>query len=222
MTDDHAAWIDVTRLPEDLVVLIDRLGPGEDLVITRNGDAIATISSTGGAVDDGAVPGPAAGETFGQPPMDYGDVTVVATAMKLSASARASLSAELGPDYIVLDMHAAPTTADVLLVPPASPQLIGGLRSLYPKARVVIAEIEDREFGVSYRGPVRRMLEAGAETYLMSTTIPVLAKQLGQAITQRPQLADGTTARLEIEPGTGPSDSDDELWRHRVADRRLT
>lgn len=46
------------------------------------------------------------------------------------------------------------------------------------------------------------MMEAGAQTYLMSTTIPALARQLDQAITQRPQLADGTTARLEIEPGT--------------------
>lgn len=205
MTDEHTARIDVTRLPEDLVALIDRLGPGEDLVITRNADAIATISSTGGAADDGAVPGPAAAdEAPGQPQMDYGDVMVVATAMKLSASARASLSAQLGPDYIVLDMHAAPRTADVLLVPPASPQLIASLRSLYPKARVVIAEIEDRELGVSYHGPVRRMLDAGAQTYLLSTTIPLLARQLDQAITQRPQLADGTTARLEIEPGTGP------------------
>lgn len=55
MTDEHIARIDVTSLPDDLVALIDRLGPGEDLVIMRNGDAIATISSTGSAVDGGAV-----------------------------------------------------------------------------------------------------------------------------------------------------------------------
>lgn len=219
MTDEHTARIDVTCLPEELVALIDRLGPGEDLVITRNGDAIATISAGGGAADDGAAPGPAADEALGQPPVDCGGVTVVATAMKLSASARASLSAQLGPDYIVLDMHAAPTTADVLLVPPASPQLIGGLRSLYPKARVVIAEIEDRELGVSYRGPVRRMLEAGAQTYLMSTTIPLLARQLDRAVTQRPRLADGTTARPEVEPGTGPPDSGDDAWEQRHPSR---
>ncbi|PSL52854.1 hypothetical protein B0I31_111141 [Saccharothrix carnea] len=45
------------------------------------------------------------------------------------------------------------------------------------------------------------MMEAGAQTYLMSTTIPVLARQLDQAVTQRPQLADGTPARLELEAG---------------------
>lgn len=191
MTDEHAARIDVAHLPEELVALIDRLGPGEDLAITRDGDVIATISSaSGGGVD----------EEPGRPAADFGDVTVVATAMKLSASARASLSDRLGPDYIVLDLHAAPTTADVLLVPPASPQLIGALRSLYPKARVVIAEIEDRELGISYGGPVRRMVEAGAQTYLISSTLAQLAGQLDQAVTRQPQLGGGE-ARPGIEPG---------------------
>ncbi|WP_367138065.1 hypothetical protein [Saccharothrix sp. HUAS TT1] len=189
MTDERAARIDVTRLPAELVALIDRLGPGEDLAITRDGGVIATISGGGGGGSR-------------TPTADFGDVTVVATAMKLSASARAALSEQLGPDYIVLDMHSAPTTADVLLVPPASPQLIGSLQALYPKARVVVAEIEDRELGISYRGPVRRMLDAGARTYLMSSTIPVLAEQLDQVVTSgRAQLAGGAEARLEIEPG---------------------
>ncbi|MFE9748854.1 hypothetical protein ACFYOT_28445 [Saccharothrix saharensis] len=199
MTHGHSARIDAASLPAELVALIERLGPGDEVVVTRDGRAIATISGTGDAVVADGVPAP--------PVMDYGDVTVVATAMKLSASARAALSAELGPDYIVLDMHAAPTTADVVLVPPGSPQLIGALRSLYPRARVVIAEIEDRELGISYRGPVRRMLEAGAETYLMSSTIPVLARQLDQAVTQRPRLGDGVAARLQIEAGPEPSAS---------------
>ncbi|MEU0564812.1 hypothetical protein ABZ297_05335 [Nonomuraea sp. NPDC005983] len=38
--------IDVTRLPEDVVALIDALEPGENLVLTRDGASIATISST--------------------------------------------------------------------------------------------------------------------------------------------------------------------------------
>jgi hypothetical protein len=42
--------------------------------------------------------------------------------------------------------------------------LIGNLRSMFPKARVIIAEIEDDVLGVSYHGPVRRLLDAGAET----------------------------------------------------------
>jgi antitoxin (DNA-binding transcriptional repressor) of toxin-antitoxin stability system len=190
--------IDVARLAEDVVELIDALGPGEELVITRDGDSVAVISSARGGLDGGVIGSPEeAGE---QSLVDYGNVTVVATAMKLSASARTSLSAELGADYIVLDLHSAPTTADVLLVPPSSPQLIGSLQSMYPKARVVVAEIEDAVLGVSYRGPVRRMFDAGADAYVSSTTIPHLAKQLDHTITQRKEIPTGETTRLEIEP----------------------
>ncbi|MYW90921.1 hypothetical protein G3I59_09975 [Amycolatopsis rubida] len=186
MTGERARQIDVGRLPEDVADLIDALGPGENLVLTRDGDPIAMVSGTG------VRPEP--------PRTDYDDVTVVATAMKLSASARMSLSAELGSGYLVLDLHSAPATADVLLVPPVSPQLIGGLRAKFPKARVVLAEVEDAELGVSYHGPVRRLLDAGAETYLTSANVPHLARQLDHAVTQRQQLAAGTAAPLEISP----------------------
>ncbi|WP_409463118.1 hypothetical protein [Amycolatopsis sp. GA6-003] len=189
MTGERAQQVDIGRLPADVVDLIDALSPGENLVLTRDGDPVATISN--------------AGSRPGHPRTEYDDVTVVATAMKLSASARMSLSAELGPDYLVLDLHSAPATADVLLVPPVSPQLIGNLRAKFPKARVVLAEVEDAELGVSYHGPVRRLLDAGAETYLTSANVPHLARQLDHAVTQRQQLAAGTAAPLEI----GPADS---------------
>src|SRR6185437_12743637 len=109
-------------------------------------------------------------------------VTVVATAMELSDSARSKLSSELGNDYIVLDMHSAPSTADVLLVPPLSLQLLASLREMFPSARVVLAELDDPELGVSYGGPVRRMIDSGVELYLTSTTVPHLARQLGEAV----------------------------------------
>ncbi|MGV9776990.1 hypothetical protein [Streptosporangium sp. NPDC003464] len=200
-----ARSIDVTRLPEDVSALIDALEPGEELVITRGGESIAAISSTlrvlhGAVVDPGAPE-----EAEEQPPIDYDSVTVVATAMKLSASARVSLSTQLGPDYVVLDMHAAPRTADVLLTPPISPQLIAGLRSMFPKARVIITEIEDNELGVNYHGPVRRLLDAGAEAYLPPATIPRLARQLDYTLTQLHQITDDATAPLEIEPATRPA-----------------
>ncbi|MGW4400038.1 hypothetical protein ACWEHA_32520 [Amycolatopsis nivea] len=189
MTGERARQIDVDCLPEDVADLIDALGPGENLVLTRDGTPIATVSGLG------IRPEP--------PRTDYDDVTVVATAMKLSASARMSLSAELGSDYLVLDLHSAPATADVLLVPPVSPQLIGGLRAQFPKARVVLAEVDDPELGVSYHGPVRRLLDAGAETYLTSANVPHLARQLDHAVTQRQQLTGGSAAPLEISPRTG-------------------
>lgn len=184
-----ARQIDVSRLPSDVVDLIDALGPGEPLVLTRDGEPVAMIASTSSRPEPSRT--------------GCADVTVVATAMKLSASARMSLAAELGSDYLVLDLHSAPATADVLLVPPVSPQLIGGLRAKFPKARVVLAEVEDAELGVSYHGPVRRLLDAGAETYLTSANVPHLARQLDHAVTHQQLLASGSAAPWEL----GPADS---------------
>ncbi|MBG0816373.1 hypothetical protein [Planomonospora sp. ID82291] len=202
-----ARSIDVTRLPEDVAALVDALEPGEELVVTRGGEPIAAITGTRrvlrGAVVDPGTPR----EADEPPPADYDEATVVATAMKLSASARVALADRLGPDYVVLDMHAAPTTADVLLTPPVSPQLIANLRSMFPKARVIITEIDDDELGVSYHGPVRRLLDAGAEAYLPPATIPRLAGQLDH-ITRLRRLAADDAAPPEIEPATGPPGDD--------------
>ncbi|RSN32437.1 hypothetical protein DMC61_09415 [Amycolatopsis sp. WAC 04169] len=177
-------WVEASQLPEELVALIDTLRPGEEVTITRNGETIGTIS------------GVSRQETSSS--ADAEDITVVATAMKLSASARDALSERLGPGYLVLDLHSAPPTVDVLLVPPASPQLIGNFRALYPKARIVITEIEDAELGVKYEGPVRRLLDAGAEAYLPSSTIPRLAEQLDRTMTQLNQLSGGSVRQALV------------------------
>ncbi|WET77163.1 hypothetical protein P3102_24085 [Amycolatopsis sp. QT-25] len=188
MSDQSGRWVDASQLPEELVALIETLRPGENVLVMRNGETIATIS---GAAREEPVRS-----------TDSDDITVVATAMKLSASARDSLSERLGPGYLVLDLRSAPPSVDVLLVPPGSPQLIGNFRALYPRARIVITEIEDAELGVRYEGPVRRLLDAGAEAYLPSSTIPRLAEQLDRTMTQLRQLTGDTSAPLTIEaPG---------------------
>ncbi|WP_328473534.1 hypothetical protein OHA21_12760 [Actinoplanes sp. NBC_00393] len=195
----YAGGIDISRLPDDVAALIGALRPGEQLPITRDGLPIATISGVGGALDGEIVaPGPPREDTA-EPRAGYDDVTVVATAMALPDAARASLSEQLGAGYIVVDMHSAPATADVLLVPPISPQLIGHLRSMFPEARIVAAEFEDDALGISYLGAIRRMLDAGAETYLASSAIEQLARQLDRVITERHRLADGIDSPLEIE-----------------------
>jgi antitoxin (DNA-binding transcriptional repressor) of toxin-antitoxin stability system len=194
--------IDVSRLPDDVVELIAALAPGEDLLLTRAGEPIATITAAGGPPDgplEGVIIRSSEAEPESAPPHRE-DVTVVATAMKLSETVRASLSAELGADYIVLDIQAAPHTADVLLVHPISPQLLDSLRSMFPAARVIVAEVDDPELGVSHRGPVGRLLNSGAEAYLASTTVPSLARQLDRAVTRRPEIAAAERSRLEIEP----------------------
>ncbi|MGW4405973.1 hypothetical protein ACWEJ6_18225 [Nonomuraea sp. NPDC004702] len=195
-----APRIDVARLPEDVVALVDALEPGESLVLTRDGASIATISSTVDVVQGAVVGRGAPDEPGDPPPVDHDSVTVVATAMELSNAARVALSDRLGADYVVLDMHAAPATADVLLVPAGSPQLIAGLRSMFPKARVVVTEIEDPELGVRYHGPVRRLLDAGADAYLPPATVPLLARQLGHVLDQGRELTGGATAPLRIAP----------------------
>jgi len=213
----YAGRIDITRLPDDVAALIEALRPGEELVITRDGRPVATVSAGGVLHGEIVAPDPPPEEAE-QPRAAYDDVTVVATAMELPDAARSALSDQLGSGYIVVDMQSAPATADVLLVPPISPQLIGHLRSMFPKARIVATEFEDDELGVSYRGAIRRMLDAGAETYLASSTIPQLARQLDRVVTERPQLAAGTaplgiepigSAPLEIEPiGSAPLETD--------------
>jgi hypothetical protein len=176
-------WFDASNLPDQLLALIDSLGPGEQLAIVRDGLPIASISSARGTSRPGN----------DQPPTAE-DVTVVATAMKLSSSARSSLSEQLGPGYIVLDLHSAPRSADVLLIPPVSPQLIGSLSAMFPNAKVIISEIEDKELGVVYQGPVHRLLNAGADTYLPPSTIPHLARRLDQAVTQLNEIAAATAS----------------------------
>ncbi|NUR57524.1 MAG: hypothetical protein HOV87_02255 [Catenulispora sp.] len=197
--------IDAARLPVEVVQLIAELGPGEVLTVTRDGEPMAKITGAGGPLtgtvirpESGSTGTAADGTVTATSASTNTAVTVVATAMKLSDTVRTSLSTELGADYIVLDMDTAPATSDILLVPPISLQLLGALRARFPAARVMVAEVEDPELGLDYRGPVRRMLDSGVEAYLASTTIPRLARQLERAVTHRPQLT-MDSARLAIE-----------------------
>lgn len=194
--------VELARLPDELAELIASLAPGGSLVITHGGEPVATLTAAGSAPLEGTViPARSAPDDEERQRAAVGDegVTVVATAMELSDSARTKLSSELGTDYIVLDMHSAPSTADVLLVPPLSLQLLGSLRQMFPSARVVLAELDDPELGVSYGGPVRRMIDSGVELYLTSTTVPHLARQLGEAVSVRGLLEAGRRPRLELE-----------------------
>lgn len=200
--------MELARLPDEVAEWIAALAPGGSLVVTRGGETVATITAAGSAPLEGVVISvrEASGEGDDADRVDDPNarvddpsVTVVATAMKLSDSARNKLSAELGTDCIVLDMHSAPPTADVLLVPPISPQLLTNLRAMFPSARVVMAELDDPELGISYPSPVRRLLDAGVELYLATTTVPSLARQLGHAVSANGELGPVRRPRLELE-----------------------
>lgn len=88
----------------------------------------------------------------------------------------------MGDDYVVLDLLEAPTTADVLLVHPVSPQLLGNLRGMFPQARVIVTEIEDPELGITGTGPAARAMGAGAEAYRTPRPIARLGQDLGAAL----------------------------------------
>jgi len=206
MKDRQRAQIDLARLPDDIADLIAGLAPGGTLEITRGGEPVATITAAGSAPGSAPLEGTviraregsdAGGER--RTAAEGEGVTVVATAMELSDTARSKLSTELGDDYIVLDMWDAPKTADVLLIPAISLQLLGSLRGMFPSARVVIAELDDPELGISYPSPVRRLLDAGADLYLATTTVPSLARQLGAAVSARGELGAARRPRLELE-----------------------
>jgi hypothetical protein len=103
--------------------------------------------------------------------------SVVVTAFPLKAPGRAKLAEQLG-DVEILDIRDAVYGADLVLAPSCSPQCIGALRSAYPTARIVVVELDDWDFKVSLPGPVKRVLKAGADAYLLADSIEQLAQQL--------------------------------------------
>lgn len=105
---------------------------------------------------------------------DTGPVVVV-TAMSLSRTARAELASRLGPGHVVRGIREAGNAADIVLVPPASTQLIGALRAMFPGAKILITELTDPEFGLSFTGPMQRALDSGVDGYFLAVDLDRLA-----------------------------------------------
>jgi DNA-binding NarL/FixJ family response regulator len=103
--------------------------------------------------------------------------SVVVTAFPLKTPGRAKLAEQLG-DVEILDIRDAVYGADLVLAPSCSPQCVAALRSAYPSARIVVVELEDWDFEVNLPGPVKRVLKAGADAYLLADSIEQLAQQL--------------------------------------------
>jgi hypothetical protein len=89
----------------------------------------------------------------------------VATAMPLSKAAVAFLEAQLGSGVEISDLRDAVEDCELLLAPPCSPQAIVRLRQAFPFAEVVILELSDDRYDIDIRGPVNRVLAAGAGQY---------------------------------------------------------
>lgn len=175
MKADHhrtAPQLDVEELPPCVRAAVEDAIAGDSIILTRSGVTIGSLEFGTNILEGTVIERPREPVSAASVP---DGVTVIATAMKLSGAARRRLSDEFGGAYIVLDIHAAPTSTDVLLTHPVSPQLLGILRQQFPKARVVITEIEDEELGVRYSGPVSRLFDAGASAYQPPRPIAELA-----------------------------------------------
>lgn len=130
-------------------------------------------------------------------PAGVGDgPVVVVTAMSLTPAARSTLAERLGPGHIVVDIRDAGNTADIVLVPPASPQLLGALRGMFPDARLLIAEFTDAEYGAEFRGPVARSIDSGADGYFVAPTLDELAAATHQAAAS-PKVAGAVTGPID-------------------------
>ncbi|WGW11647.1 hypothetical protein LWF01_16375 [Saxibacter everestensis] len=182
------------ELPDDVRRAIEAMVEGDEVAVLRGGEEVGYLSFRSAVLEGHVLPV----SRLPQPetPIPEG-VTVVATAMSLSGSARRRLSDEFGSDYIVLDLNEAPESTDVLLTNPISLQLIGHLRARFPQARVIISEIDDEELGVNYTGPVSRLLSAGASAYLPPRPLSGVASAVHSYLTT--DAAPGLTAPAHVE-----------------------
>lgn len=211
--------VEIGGLPLPLQHAIARLAAGEQIVLTHDDQDVASITplfpiadvdpASATATEAGTEAEPARDADWlddaangtdtglesdepAEPSRPSEQVTVVAAAMKLSAQARAILSEQLGPGHLVVDIRQAPTSTEVLLVPVLSGNALAGLRGQFPNARIIVTEIDDTEADVDYRGPVRRMLDAGADAYLPSGSLRNLATDI-----------DRTLKHQALDPGRG-------------------
>jgi DNA-binding NarL/FixJ family response regulator len=99
----------------------------------------------------------------------------VVMTFSLAARELASLQAELGPRYKVLDVHRA-VDADIVICPPCSTRTIEKLKRQYPTAAIVV--VEPDEGSGSLDAPVTRLLVAGATAYVTDASPEGLASAI--------------------------------------------
>lgn len=158
-----APFLDLDQLPVDVRTALEAALSGAEVTLRRGEQDLGVLTARPRVLDGDVVEAP----RLPPPQVEVPEgVCVVATAMRLSRVVRQRLADSFGRDFLVLDLHEAPESTDVLLVNPVSPQLLEVLRARFPRARVVVTEIEDEVLGVHYSGPVGRMLDAGASAYL--------------------------------------------------------
>ncbi|MFJ2954514.1 hypothetical protein [Streptomyces sp. NPDC087270] len=105
-----------------------------------------------------------------------GGPIIVVTAIALKPRVRDALAQRLGPGHILLDIRHAGPDADIVLIPPASAQLLGHLRRQFPQARILATEFTDDSYGADFRGPISHILDSDIDGYFMAPTLDDLAR----------------------------------------------
>lgn len=126
----------------------------------------------------------------------------IVTALPLKEVARERLAELL--EARVVDVREPIDDADLVLTPACSPQLIDALRRKYDGARVVVVELDDREFDIDLSGPVKRILLGGASAYVLADSIEELASKIGA----RPETESGDDHAVVHELTANPTVDD--------------
>ena len=96
----------------------------------------------------------------------------------LPAPAVERLVESVGGSVELVDVRDSDGSAQLVIAPSVSRQLIGKLARAFPNATVLLVELEDSDLGVDFGGPVRRALDAGADGYVVARSIGELAHAL--------------------------------------------
>ena len=149
-----------------------------------------------------------------------GEPAVVVVAFPLARGVVAALQSALGAAFSVVDIRAVGATADIVLSPSASPQAIGNLRRLFTDAKVLVVELDDLLLGVKIQGPVSRIMDAGADAYVVASSTVELAGAI-RAATEPARTAESAGALGRTWEHSLSVAADDDLGRigHSAAAR---
>ena len=175
---------------------LERLVSAGSMLLHRGGNSLGAVSFTPSVLEglEGlVVSGPDPSDKTRTDALPDG-VKVLATTMKLKPEARERLRESFGPEWVVLDFHDAPDTADVVLTAAHSHQLIRRWTLLFPQAQIIVTEILDDRFGLDVGGPVGRLLDAGAHAYLPPRPLDQVARNIQSYLEGRARTELGSTA----------------------------
>jgi hypothetical protein len=108
----------------------------------------------------------------------------VVVSFPVTPSTLEALGTALGPDFEVMDIRAAPLESELVLCPPCSPGAIRSLKRTFPAAHVVVLARADA------CEPVDRMRDAGADVWIVGTSVERLASVIRDHV--RPHAVEAT------------------------------